>query len=83
MNIPGLLLFGFLLVFCAPGHTGMIFNVTIIEDGNYRLAFEELGPLKNPVASETLRWVTQSEEDNFGYDIFRVPAKVGFDIVSR
>lgn len=61
MNLPGLLLFGLLLLFCAPGHAGMMFNVAVIEDGNYRLAFEELGQLKKPVASETLRLYEQGE----------------------
>ena len=56
MNLPGLLLFGFLLLFCASGHAGMIFNVAVIEDGNYRLAIEELGLLKTAVVSGELRY---------------------------
>lgn len=61
MNLPGLLLFGLLLLFCAPGHAGMTFDVAIIEDGNYRLAFEELGQLKKPVTSKTLRLYEHGE----------------------
>jgi hypothetical protein len=83
MNLPGLLLLGLLLLFCAPGHAGMIFNVAIIEDGNYRLAYEELGQLKNPVASETLRLYEQGKAvpiqvDDGGDGFFGPGDSIGF-----
>lgn len=55
MNLPGLLLLSVLLLSCESGHAQMIFNVAIIDDGNYHLVFEELGQLKKPVASGALR----------------------------